>query len=177
MQSSCSLLHVPVTVERETKLASELKDALAFADEKLDELVLLTKALSAGGAQISQAIWKNAIVRLQALKQSDERNRSDIQHAVAAISAQQPERSRPFAERHIAQQKKWQLPLFPTTTIGSFPQSAEVRKARQLWRKGEWNNEQYADFHPRANRYLDQAAGGNRTGCSCAWRIRADRYG
>ena len=71
---------------------------------------------------------------------------SDIQHAVAAISAQHPERSRPFAERHIAQQKKWQLPILPTTTIGSFPQSAEVRKARQLWRKGEWNNEQYAGF-------------------------------
>ena len=170
VQSSCSLLHVPVTVNDETKLSTELKDALAFADEKLDELVLLAKAVSRGGAGITDELEESDRA-FQALKLSGERNRSDIQHAVAAISDQQPERSRPFSERHIAQQKKWQLPIFPTTTIGSFPQSAEVRKARQLWRKGEWNNEQYADFHPRTNRYLDQAAGGNRTGCSRAWRI------
>jgi 5-methyltetrahydropteroyltriglutamate--homocysteine methyltransferase len=48
--------------------------------------------------------------------------------------------------RHIAQQEKWNLPLFPTTTIGSFPQTTEVRKARQLWRKGEWSEEQYTGF-------------------------------
>ncbi|MDF2962245.1 MAG: 5-methyltetrahydropteroyltriglutamate--homocysteine methyltransferase [Paenibacillus sp.] len=145
VQSSCSLLHVPVTVKHETKLVSELKDALAFADEKLDELVLLTKAVSQGGAGITGELEVGDRA-LQALKLSGERNRSDIQHALAVISAQHPERSRPFPERYIAQQKKWQLPIFPTTTIGSFPQSPEVRKARQLWRKGEWNNEQYADF-------------------------------
>ncbi|WP_440119414.1 5-methyltetrahydropteroyltriglutamate--homocysteine S-methyltransferase [Paenibacillus sp. QZ-Y1] len=145
VQSSCSLLHVPVTTARETKLTSELKNALAFADEKLDEIVLLTKALSSQNAEIIAEINK-AERTLQDLQQSEERNRTAIQEAVASISVQQPERSRPFAERHIAQQAKWQLPLFPTTTIGSFPQSAEVRKARQLWRKGELNNEQYAAF-------------------------------
>lgn len=145
VQSSCSLLHVPVTTERETKLASELKHGLAFADEKLDELVLLTKALSSGSAGIIDELDKSDCA-IQALQQSDERNRIGIQQAVAALRVQQPERSHPFAERHAAQQVKWQLPLFPTTTIGSFPQSAEVRKARQLWRKGEWNNDQYANF-------------------------------
>ncbi|CAK4820428.1 unnamed protein product [Aphanomyces euteiches] len=143
VQSSCSLLHVPVTVEREQKLTSELKDALAFADEKLDELALLVKGFSTDGADIEAQLKENERV-LQALKQSGER--SDIQHAVASISNQQLERNQPFAERNIAQQHKWQLPLLPTTTIGSFPQSAEVRKARQLWRKGEWNNTQYSDF-------------------------------
>ncbi|WP_458126820.1 5-methyltetrahydropteroyltriglutamate--homocysteine S-methyltransferase [Paenibacillus sp. Z3-2] len=145
VQSSCSLLHVPVTTERETKLTSELKNALAFADEKLDEIVLLTTALSSPNAEITASI-EEAELTLQALQQSEDRNRTAVQKAVASISVQQPERSRPFAERHEAQQAKWQLPLFPTTTIGSFPQSAEVRKARQLWRKGELNNEQYATF-------------------------------
>jgi len=145
VQSSCSLLHVPVTVSSETKLQPELKGALAFADEKLNELVLLTKAISTGTARIAKEL-EECDAALQALKQSEERNRHDIQQAVAEISVQNPVRSLPFAERHVAQQNKWQLPIFPTTTIGSFPQSAEVRKARQAWRKGEWNNEQYEQF-------------------------------
>ncbi|QJD83029.1 5-methyltetrahydropteroyltriglutamate--homocysteine S-methyltransferase [Cohnella herbarum] len=145
VQSSCSLLHVPVSTQYETKLAPELKNALAFADEKLDELVLLAKAFTSGESAISEELT-NSENAVQALKQSDERNRTAVKNAVAAISAQQPLRSRPFSERQIAQQEKWQLPLFPTTTIGSFPQSAEVRKARQLWRKGEWNQEKYEGF-------------------------------
>ncbi|BFT73837.1 5-methyltetrahydropteroyltriglutamate--homocysteine S-methyltransferase [Paenibacillus sp. P36] len=145
VQSSCSLLHVPVTTERETKLTTELRNALAFADEKLGELVLLTKALASDAEEIIDELIKSDAA-IQALQQSEERNRVNIQQAVAALSNQQPERSHPFAERHEAQQAKWQLPIFPTTTIGSFPQSAEVRKARQSWRKGEWNNEQYAQY-------------------------------
>ncbi|TDF92828.1 5-methyltetrahydropteroyltriglutamate--homocysteine S-methyltransferase [Paenibacillus piri] len=145
VQSSCSLLHVPVTTAAETKLTAELKHALAFADEKIDELVLLTKALSSGSAAIAEELDQSDRA-IQALQQSEERNRINIQQAVAELSVQQPERSRPFAERHRAQQVKWQLPLFPTTTIGSFPQSPDVRKARQMWRKGEWNNEQYIGF-------------------------------
>jgi 5-methyltetrahydropteroyltriglutamate--homocysteine methyltransferase len=145
VQSSCSLLHVPVSKERETKLPSELKDALAFADEKLGEIILLTRAVSEGGAGITGDL-EECDRALQVLKLSGARNRRDVQDAVAAIGTKQQERSRPFAERHLAQQKKWQLPLFPTTTIGSFPQSAEVRRSRQLWRKGEWSNEQYAAF-------------------------------
>ncbi|MGG1516865.1 5-methyltetrahydropteroyltriglutamate--homocysteine S-methyltransferase [Paenibacillus oryzisoli] len=145
IQTSCSLLHVPVTTARETKLAPELQGALAYADEKLDELALITKAVSSGTAGIA-ADLDECDRALQDLQQSAARNRSDVQAAVAELRVQQPERSRPFAERHAAQQAKWQLPLFPTTTIGSFPQSAEVRKARQLWRKGEWSHDHYAAF-------------------------------
>ncbi|RKP58176.1 5-methyltetrahydropteroyltriglutamate--homocysteine S-methyltransferase [Cohnella endophytica] len=145
IQSSCSLLHVPVTVQNEKKLLPELKGALAFADEKLDEIVLLTKADVSGETSIAVELVQYES-DLQALKQSGERNRNDIQQSVAAISAQYPARHLPFTERHLVQRDKWQLPLFPTTTIGSFPQSAEVRKARQLWRKGEWSNERYAKF-------------------------------
>ncbi|MBE9914902.1 5-methyltetrahydropteroyltriglutamate--homocysteine S-methyltransferase [Paenibacillus donghaensis] len=145
VQSSCSLLHVPVTVKNETKLITELKNALAFADEKLDEIVNLTKAVSSGKDAIADELAANER-DLQALKESAERNRKDVQVTVAAISSQQPERHLPFSERHVVQQQKWQLPILPTTTIGSFPQSAEVRKARQLWRKGEWTEEQYESF-------------------------------
>ncbi|NQX60675.1 5-methyltetrahydropteroyltriglutamate--homocysteine S-methyltransferase [Paenibacillus qinlingensis] len=145
VQSSSSLLHVPVSTERETKLEPVLKEALAYADEKLTELVLLAKAVLSGRAEIAEEL--EACDRaLQALQESEARSRDDIGQKVVDLRVQQPERSRPFAQRHVAQQAKWQLPLFPTTTIGSFPQSAEVRKARQLWRKGEWNNEQYAAF-------------------------------
>jgi 5-methyltetrahydropteroyltriglutamate--homocysteine methyltransferase len=124
VQSSCSLLHVPVTTERETNLSSELKNALAFADEKLNELVLLTKAIAVGSDVVKDELDHCDRV-IQALQQSEERNRSDIQQAVAAVNSQKPERNLPFAERYAAQQAKWQLPLFPTTTIGSFPQSAK----------------------------------------------------
>ncbi|MFD0959642.1 5-methyltetrahydropteroyltriglutamate--homocysteine S-methyltransferase [Paenibacillus chungangensis] len=145
VQTSCSLLHVPVTVSQEEKLGSELRGALAFADEKLDELVVLTKALQAGETAVAEQLHSNEL-DLAALQQSEARNRRDIQQAVAAVSAAEPRRGKSFAERHVAQQNKWQLPILPTTTIGSFPQSAEVRKARQLWRKGDWSHEQYEAF-------------------------------
>ncbi|GLX67882.1 5-methyltetrahydropteroyltriglutamate--homocysteine S-methyltransferase [Paenibacillus glycanilyticus] len=145
IQTSCSLLHVPVTTKPETKLQPVLKNALAFADEKLDEVVLLTEALNNGEAAVAEALEAN-VADLEALEQSESRNRLDVQSAVARIQSQEPARTSPFATRNAAQQEKWQLPLFPTTTIGSFPQSTEVRKARQSWRKGEWNNEQYSGF-------------------------------
>lgn len=145
VQTSCSLLHVPVTTKPESKLPPELKNALAFADEKLDELVLLTEALNNGEASVAEELALNKHA-LETLEQSDVRNRADVHTAVARIQTQEPARKSPFAARNAAQQHKWQLPLFPTTTIGSFPQSTEVRKARQSWRKGEWNNEQYSSF-------------------------------
>jgi len=145
IQSSCSLLHVPVSTEYETKLNDELKGALSFADEKLDELALLTKAVSQGADAVREQL--NAAEKaLGLLRNSAERNRRDVKEAVAAIAKQEPNRNQPFEARYLAQQEKWRLPLFPTTTIGSFPQTVEVRKARQLWRKGEWTNEQYNAF-------------------------------
>ncbi|MCM3781852.1 5-methyltetrahydropteroyltriglutamate--homocysteine S-methyltransferase [Neobacillus mesonae] len=145
LQTSCSLLHVPVTLSSETELSPVLKGALAFADEKLDELVLLTKGTVEGPETIQGELTAcdNAI---RALELSIERKRDDVRQNVAEISAVDPERKLPFTQRHFIQQEKWQLPLLPTTTIGSFPQSAEVRKARRLWRKGEWNNAQYEHF-------------------------------
>lgn len=145
VQTSCSLLHVPVTAKREAKLPPELQHALAFADEKLDELKLLSRALSSGTASIRDELAQ-CDHDLEALKMSDARNRQDVQQAVTELRSKEPQRKHPFEQRHIAQQKKWRLPILPTTTIGSFPQSAEVRKARQQWRKGEWSEERYEAF-------------------------------
>lgn len=145
VQTSCSLLHVPVTLKGEDQLLPELRNALAFADEKLDELVVLVKGLTAGEASIASEM-EYGERSLEALSQLDERNRSAIHRAVADLRSYEPKRSHPFQERYARQQKKWQLPLLPTTTIGSFPQSAEIRKARQQWRKGEWSEEQYTAY-------------------------------
>src|SRR5690606_28998641 len=127
----------------EQKLDPLVKGALAFADEKLAELRVLAEAatfasrdaaLAGGGAAERIAGNQQAIDSLNA---SDARKRLKID--LAAIHTIEPQRrSVPCAERRQAQAAKWQLPLLPTTAIGSFPQTAEVRKARQLFRKGEW---------------------------------------
>ncbi|PZD97379.1 5-methyltetrahydropteroyltriglutamate--homocysteine S-methyltransferase [Paenibacillus sambharensis] len=145
LQSSCSLLHVPVSLRQENQLPAVLRNNLAFADEKLDELVLLTKAVAQGESVVAKTV-EDVRQAAQSLKASEERSRGDVHLAIAAIREQPLERSRPFAERYAVQQAKWQLPMFPTTTIGSFPQSQEVRRARQLWRRKEWNGEQYTGF-------------------------------
>lgn len=179
VQSSCSLLHVPVTVAAESRLEAELKDALAFADEKLEEIAWLaatavsTEAYDVGASPdndrtaesvavdnvraenglaavsgecgIAAAFSRNERL-LAALQTSASRNRADVRQAVAELARQEPQRQSPFAERRVIQQSKWNLPIFPTTTIGSFPQTAEVRKARQLWRKGEWDDAVYTAF-------------------------------
>ncbi len=145
VQPSCSLLHVPVSTKYETKLDSVLKEALAFADEKLKEIVLLAEALRVQpvtddnelSSQLKQR--QAAISELnQSTFRSKNGNKPDAAHAT--------KRNLPFEERQKIQQEKWKLPLLPTTTIGSFPQTVEVRKARQLWRAGEWSDLQYHQF-------------------------------
>ncbi|MBM7564225.1 5-methyltetrahydropteroyltriglutamate--homocysteine S-methyltransferase [Paenibacillus sacheonensis] len=145
VQTSCSLLHVPVTTSRETGLAPILKDALAFADEKLAEVVQLANGLG-GRSEPFEAALAESGRAIEALRTSDDRNRSDVQQAAGRIAAEPAERSLPFRARRPLQQLHWQLPVLPTTTIGSFPQSAEVRKARQSWRKGEWSQANYESF-------------------------------
>lgn len=145
VQSSCSLLHVPVTVQGETKLPAVLKSTLAFADEKLHEIVLLTKALEQGRQVIKEEIEASRQA-LRELELSADRKRLDVQKQASALGKSSAERRNAFAQRFEAQQERWNLPMFPTTTIGSFPQTMEVRKARRLWRKGEWSDAKYDQF-------------------------------
>ncbi|HSJ02543.1 MAG TPA: 5-methyltetrahydropteroyltriglutamate--homocysteine S-methyltransferase, partial [Verrucomicrobium sp.] len=143
---SCSLLHVPNTLEHETKLDAGLKSWLAFASEKLVELTHLAHlALDEDAAGSATALAENRAV------QADRRNSPRIhnpavKNRVAAIQPDDSQRISPFAGRQTQQREKLQLPDFPTTTIGSFPQTKEVRSARARWKAGTLSPADYEAF-------------------------------
>lgn len=143
LQPSCSLLHVPITIKHETEL--EINNGLAFADEKIDEIVSLVKRAHHGEKSVED-IFINSQKAIAHLAQSPARNRSEVHQFVDNIQKQQLHRNLPFEQRRKKQQASLNLPLLPTTTIGSFPQTSEVRQARQQWRKGEWTSERYHAF-------------------------------
>jgi 5-methyltetrahydropteroyltriglutamate--homocysteine methyltransferase len=145
VQPSCSLLHVPVSTVPEKGLDPVLHGALAFADQKLEEVVLLTQAGKLGEAAVAAELEALRSGRA-ALAASPSRNRGEVRERMAGLAAQPVTRAGTFEERRERQEKRWQLPLLPTTTIGSFPQTPEVRSARRKWRKGEWTEERYQTF-------------------------------
>lgn len=145
VQPSCSLLHVPVSAEQEQALNPVLRHALSFAAEKLEEIVVLSTAVNKGSDSVKGAFESNRIA-LDNLAKDPARNRANVSAAVKKIAAEPAARGSEFAIRRKKQKEKWHLPFLPTTTIGSFPQTAEVRSARQKWRKGEWSQEQYDSF-------------------------------
>ncbi|MEK0315733.1 5-methyltetrahydropteroyltriglutamate--homocysteine S-methyltransferase [Cohnella sp. 56] len=145
VQPSSSLLHVPVSLALETTLPQELRGALAFADEKLAELALLAKAGSEG-ADAVEAELAAADRSRAALQQSPARTNERVRTRMASLASEPAARASVFGVRRGVQETRWQLPPLPTTTIGSFPQTPEVRGARQKWRKGEWSPEQYESF-------------------------------
>ncbi|MFS0556030.1 5-methyltetrahydropteroyltriglutamate--homocysteine S-methyltransferase [Brevibacillus sp. 179-C9.3 HS] len=145
LQPSSSLLHVPVSVDAETDLPEEVMPALAFADEKLGEVQLLVQGFRYGKYVISKEIAQNEADLLK-LALSPARNRQEVKLALRQLAAMKPERNVSYLERREIQQHTWKLPLLPTTTIGSFPQTSEVRQARQQFKKGNWTAEQYDAF-------------------------------
>ncbi|UJZ87135.1 5-methyltetrahydropteroyltriglutamate--homocysteine S-methyltransferase [Heyndrickxia coagulans] len=145
IQPSCSLQHVPVTVRQENELDPVLKNAISFADEKLKEVVALVKGVNEGRDAILEEI-KESKEAIQALNRSSHRNIDSVKAEIQSLGNSMPARPLPFSKRQAIQEKKWQLPLLPTTTIGSLPQTKEIRSARQKWRKGEWTESQYEQF-------------------------------
>ncbi|NRA37748.1 MAG: 5-methyltetrahydropteroyltriglutamate--homocysteine S-methyltransferase, partial [Planctomycetes bacterium] len=141
--SSCSLMHVPVDVEQETKIDGELKSWLSFARQKVDEILCLGSALV--GNDVSAALNENTRV-LESRRHSDRVHRAVVQQRLAAATETDEHRQSIFAQRKHIQQATLQLPLLPTTTIGSFPQTAEIRRARADFRSGELSQEQYDGF-------------------------------
>jgi len=130
---SCSLLHVPFSLAGETALDAELASWLAFATEKLDELATLKAALAGDGAQAALARSRAAI----ASRARSARVHSDeVARDIAALAPDADRRRSPFAARQALQRARLQLPDFPTTTIGSFPQTATIRAARAGYRSG-----------------------------------------
>ncbi|MYN01299.1 5-methyltetrahydropteroyltriglutamate--homocysteine S-methyltransferase [Pseudoduganella sp. DS3] len=141
LSTSCSLLHVPYSLAAEPALDEGLRSWLAFAEEKLGELALLKTALSADERVSGQAARGFAAARsaLASRRASPRVHNAAIQARVAALdgAVQADRRASPFAERQRQQQARLKLPAFPTTTIGSFPQTAQIRAARAAFKRGE----------------------------------------
>ncbi len=142
LQPSCSLQHCPVTVANETTLFDTLKDALAFSDEKLGELVEVSGYIESGEWPTPTAV-SASMKRIEALKNHASRQNESVSIALAKLEEKDFKRTVPFTERLALQQRALHLPLFPTTTIGSFPQSKEVRSWRAAWRRGDLDNAAY----------------------------------
>ena len=145
VQSSCSLLHVPVSLNREVALPEAIRNVMAYADEKIVEIVQLTLAITNVDIGYLTQIEQDKAV-FATFNNLAQRNQQQVYATIEQLKETGLERSVPFAQRYNEQQQKLELPILPTTTIGSFPQSLEVRQVRQLWRRGEWSEERYNTF-------------------------------
>jgi 5-methyltetrahydropteroyltriglutamate--homocysteine methyltransferase len=141
--SGCSLLHVPVDLGQETDLDPELKSWMAFAVQKCGEVGVLGRALA--GADEAAALRENANA-LAARRASPRVRREEVRSRAAAVAPEMLRRASPYAKRREAQAAWLKLPRFPTTTIGSFPQTEDIRSARLRLRRGEWTPERYETF-------------------------------
>ena len=139
---SCSLLHVPVDLGSEARLDGELRGWLAFALQKLDELSTLAEALNGGRESVARALADNASA-LGARRSSERVVIPAVRRAVAAVDDGMERRRSAYSERALAQRRRLKLPAYPTTTIGSFPQTAEIRRARRRFRAGELSEAAY----------------------------------
>jgi len=141
---SSSLLHVPIDLDLERRLDAELKEWLAFAKQKLGEVVTLTKAVSGGAARASVAPQLEANAKAIARRRTSKRiHNPAVEKRAAAVTDKDLRRHAPFRDRRGRQLP---LPLYPTTTIGSFPQTAEVRAARRKLHDGTLTTQAYDQF-------------------------------
>ncbi|MBT4878796.1 MAG: 5-methyltetrahydropteroyltriglutamate--homocysteine S-methyltransferase [Alphaproteobacteria bacterium] len=141
---SSSLLHCPLSLEVEDKLNSELKEWLAFASEKLTELNLLTKVANEGRAAYKLDLAENHLAIISR-ENSNLVHNYEVKEAVKNLTPADYKRDKVFAER-IKEQQKLGLPLLPITTIGSFPQTKELRKIRADFKKKLISKEQYESY-------------------------------
>jgi len=139
---SCSLLHVPVDLDSEQKLDGEIKSWLAFARQKLVELDVLATALNQGREAVKEALVANQAA-IAARRNSPRVHNPAVKAAIARLDAQLGQRKSVYAQRAAKQAALLRLPKFPTTTIGSFPQTAEIRQARSQFKSGELDGAGY----------------------------------
>jgi 5-methyltetrahydropteroyltriglutamate--homocysteine methyltransferase len=142
---SCSLLHSPIDLDAETKLDSELKGWLAFGTQKLEEISILAKALSEGRAAVAGQLQASDAAQ-HSRRTSTRIHNPAVKQRLAAVTPQMTERQHPFFHRQVAQRGALKLPLFPTTTIGSFPQTPEIRQARAALKRGDMTEAAYDQF-------------------------------
>lgn len=147
--TSCSLLHSPFDLENEKNektLPAEVKRWLAFARQKLTEVVELANLAADKPDYFAKAALQRNVTDIEDRKTSALTNNEDVKRRVAAVTPDFTTRKSPFHERIVEQHKELRLPLFPTTTIGSFPQTTEVRSWRSKYKKGEITKEQYTQL-------------------------------
>ncbi|HEV2517594.1 MAG TPA: 5-methyltetrahydropteroyltriglutamate--homocysteine S-methyltransferase [Devosia sp.] len=140
---SCSLLHSPVDLDAETELDPELRSWLAFATQKLGEVSALTRAMQKGRPAARSAFEASAAAVLSH-RQSPRIHRPEVKDRAAASLPL--DRASPFTVRRAAQRRRFGLPAFPTTTIGSFPQTPEVREQRAAFKHGRVDLAAYERF-------------------------------
>ncbi len=141
VSTSCSLLHVPVDLDAETKLDPELRSWLAFARQKVREVVLLARALDQGVEAIAGELAANDEA-LGGRRRSSRTVDPNVRERLASLAGRDG-RTGDYPSRRRLQQRLLGLPLFPTTTIGSFPQTREVRRTRAAHRRGELSDADY----------------------------------
>ena len=148
---SCSLLHAPVDLNAEKILDPELKKWLAFARQKLDEVRLLTNALN---GQKDERTFVNNAAAIADRKTSLRIHNPAVKERMNTLSESMLRRQNPYKERIKRQHEELNLPLLPTTTIGSFPQTQEIRQMRAKLRKGEISQEAYDIFLEKETKAL-----------------------
>ncbi|GMA35538.1 hypothetical protein GCM10025876_17420 [Demequina litorisediminis] len=162
VSSSTSLFHVPHTLAGEEHLGEELLSWLAFADEKVAEVVTLATARAEGEEAVADALAA-ARDALAARAAHPGTNRAEVRDALAAVTPTDFHRA-PYAIRAAAQDARYGLPELATTTIGSFPQTPQIRKARAAWAKGNLSDADYEQAMKDEIASVVKAAGGPRPG-------------
>jgi 5-methyltetrahydropteroyltriglutamate--homocysteine methyltransferase len=157
VSTSCSLLHVPIDLDAEpaggdADLDDELRSWMAFAVQKVGEVATLAKGLADGREAIAEALDANDRAR-DSRRDSHRTRTPEVRERVEALTEADARRDTPFPERRQAQQAKLGLPTFPSTTIGSYPQTAEIRQARRQLLQGEI---QYPEYEQRMRREIDR---------------------
>jgi 5-methyltetrahydropteroyltriglutamate--homocysteine methyltransferase len=142
---SCSLLHGPIDLDGETALDPELRGWMAFAKQKLGEVAILARGLREGAPAIEAELAESDAI--QATRRASARlNDAAVAARLAAGTPEDARRASSFPAREAAQRARLNLPAFPTTTIGSFPQTAEVRAARAARKRGDTTQEEYEAY-------------------------------
>lgn len=139
---SCSLLHVPFSLAQDAAVQEPVRYWLAGAVEKLEELSILQRGLQDGDAAIASELQANQTAITQRATSPLVKNPA-VAARIAALPADADQRGAAFAQRQAQQRQRLQLPAFPTTTIGSFPQTKEIRAARAAFKRGELSQADY----------------------------------
>ncbi len=153
---SCSLLHLPVDLDAEVSLDPEIRSWLSFARQKLDELETIAKALTEGRESVADELAQNRKA-VESKRHSTRVNKPEVQERLVQVTTSMGQRQSDFTRRHPLQQERLSLPDFPTTTIGSFPQTRLIRQTRKRYRTGDISSQEYQAAMRREIRHcIDQ---------------------